>query len=272
MNYFIIENNKQQGPFSLQELNDKNLTPDRLVWTEGMADWNPAGDVEELKSILRPSPLTPPDIPGQKKDSCLKRLLIVFAGLLVAMLVAMAVSCPDKQAHKNAISEKVMLGIQKSAKNNGGMFGAGLQFVHNILNERMFDTMLNAMLDYESYIIFSKGSVNFDGKSHTISYGVFGKVFTLNEDDVAKYIDQNKPFANVNSPENTGQTAQKQPKDGKTATSDPLGDIQTELVGAMGRIVKKQMTENADSTSSEALGQIIDGVTDLIIGGIQKAQ
>ncbi|MBR7043915.1 MAG: DUF4339 domain-containing protein, partial [Prevotella sp.] len=175
MKYFIIEDNAVQGPYSIEELREKAITPDRLVWSEDMVDWTPASKVEALQGILQQPPITPPDIPKQKKDSCLKRFLIIFGILFVALLIAMAVSCPDKEAHKKAIAQNVIRGIQKSSENNNDMFGAGLQLVQNVLTERVFDTMLTGMLDYRSYLFFSKGSVTLDGKPHTISYGISAK-------------------------------------------------------------------------------------------------
>ena len=48
---------------------------------------------------------------------------------------------------------------------------------------------------------------------------------------------------------------------------DNLGD---ELVGTMGQLVKKQMTERTDSATGDALERIIDGVTDIIKNGIRE--
>ncbi len=277
MKYFIIEDNAPQGPYSIEELREKAITPDRLVWSEDMVDWTPAGKVEALQGILQQPPITPPDIPKQKKDSCLKRFLTVFGILFVALLIAMAISCPDKEAHKKAIAQNVIRGIQKSSENNNDMFGVGLQLVQNVLTERVFDTMLTGMLDYRSYLFFSKGSVTLDGKPHAISYGLFGKVFTMNEDDVSKYIDQNNPFANLKTADTIGKTTESGGKilpetTGNTNSDDLINDIETELVGAVGRIVKKQMTERTDSATGEALERIVDGVTDIIKGGINKTE
>ena len=53
MEYFIIDKNGQQaGPFSLDQLAQKAITPETLVWAQGMADWTPAWKVEELKTVL----------------------------------------------------------------------------------------------------------------------------------------------------------------------------------------------------------------------------
>ena len=57
-NYFIVENNKQAGPFSLEQLAAKGITPETNVWTDGMANWTPASQVSELQFLFAPQ--TPP--------------------------------------------------------------------------------------------------------------------------------------------------------------------------------------------------------------------
>ena len=53
MEFFIIDRNGQQaGPFSFDQLVQKGISPETLVWKQGMADWAPAWKVEELKAVL----------------------------------------------------------------------------------------------------------------------------------------------------------------------------------------------------------------------------
>lgn len=50
---FIIDRNGQQaGPFSFDQLVQKGISPETLVWKQGMADWTPAWKVEELRAVL----------------------------------------------------------------------------------------------------------------------------------------------------------------------------------------------------------------------------
>ena len=65
MKYFIVENNKQAGPFSIYELKDKGIGSETLVWAEGMTDWMPAWKVEELRNFLfnTKDTSTPPPLP-----------------------------------------------------------------------------------------------------------------------------------------------------------------------------------------------------------------
>ena len=56
MEYFIIENNGQQaGPFSLEQLVQKAITPETLVWAQGMKDWTPAWKMQKEHQQMQPA-------------------------------------------------------------------------------------------------------------------------------------------------------------------------------------------------------------------------
>lgn len=50
--YYIVENNQRSGPFSYDQLAARGISSSTEVWTEGMSNWMPAGDVPELQSII----------------------------------------------------------------------------------------------------------------------------------------------------------------------------------------------------------------------------
>ena len=52
MKYYIGENGSPVGPFSVSELIARGITPDTLVWQEGMIDWKKASNVPELAAAL----------------------------------------------------------------------------------------------------------------------------------------------------------------------------------------------------------------------------
>jgi membrane protease subunit (stomatin/prohibitin family) len=58
--YFVALNNQQAGPFPMDELQRQaqsgQLTPATLVWTQGMANWIPAGEVAELHALFASAP------------------------------------------------------------------------------------------------------------------------------------------------------------------------------------------------------------------------
>lgn len=72
MEYFIIENGKQAGPYTIDQLFQKHITSETLVWTNGMTAWTPAWQVGELKYILNAENATgsvPPPYPGDTTSS-----------------------------------------------------------------------------------------------------------------------------------------------------------------------------------------------------------
>lgn len=52
MNYFIIQNGQQAGPFSVDQLRTMGITGTTPVWAPGFTDWTTAGAVAELQSII----------------------------------------------------------------------------------------------------------------------------------------------------------------------------------------------------------------------------
>ncbi|MBN2181937.1 MAG: SPFH domain-containing protein [Sedimentisphaerales bacterium] len=59
--YYVVIGGQQAGPFDIsvlqKQVQDGQLTPQTLVWRNGMTDWLPAVQVEELKNIFGPPPL-----------------------------------------------------------------------------------------------------------------------------------------------------------------------------------------------------------------------
>jgi uncharacterized protein YaiI (UPF0178 family) len=50
--FYVSVNNRQAGPFNQNQLQQmiqrRDLTRDTLVWTDGMAEWTPAGKVRDF--------------------------------------------------------------------------------------------------------------------------------------------------------------------------------------------------------------------------------
>lgn len=62
--YFIVNNNSKEGPYSIDELKNKNIDQNTLVWHKGLTEWVTASEVEKIKELLNEEP---PPIPGQNK-------------------------------------------------------------------------------------------------------------------------------------------------------------------------------------------------------------
>lgn len=52
-NYFYLDaSNAQHGPVPAEKLLENGVNANSMVWTEGMANWTPAGEVQELKTLF----------------------------------------------------------------------------------------------------------------------------------------------------------------------------------------------------------------------------
>lgn len=71
--FYYSDGVNQYGPFTLEELKEKNLSRNTLVWFSEMEDWKPAGEVPEFKTLFEqsPPPLSQPEVSlsGKTLDS-----------------------------------------------------------------------------------------------------------------------------------------------------------------------------------------------------------
>jgi type IV pilus assembly protein PilA len=56
MTFYVADGDQQRGPFAVNELRAQGVGPDTLVWREGMAAWEPAHAVAELRGLFAPTP------------------------------------------------------------------------------------------------------------------------------------------------------------------------------------------------------------------------
>jgi hypothetical protein len=59
--YFYLSGKEQKGPLSSEDLKNLNLSSSTLIWTEGLENWKPLSEIEELTSKSTPPP-PPPSI------------------------------------------------------------------------------------------------------------------------------------------------------------------------------------------------------------------
>ncbi len=53
--WYLYIDDHQEGPFTYLELSkDDRLTPETFAWKEGMEDWKPIAEIEELKKLVDP--------------------------------------------------------------------------------------------------------------------------------------------------------------------------------------------------------------------------
>lgn len=101
--YFIYQNGEQSGPFFIEELENKKIGREILVWTEGLTDWQKAENIEELNSLFKtvPPPIqrfAPPaaerenpyiqQLETSKKGSSTIKKVGIFLGITILLFVS----------------------------------------------------------------------------------------------------------------------------------------------------------------------------------------
>lgn len=238
MEFFIIDRNGQQaGPFSFDQLVQKGISPETLVWKQGMADWTPAWKVEELRAVLEAAEANQSNqnilnIQKQegvqqgfqqganqqqdyqkaqqeayqqgfqqgaamnsnfqqqpkKKTSHFAMKLVI--GLIIFILAIFAVTNPGADAHKEKVRTEASKALEKAVgSTDNNFFSQALRSVAQMMAGSIMDEAMNQLFEYHNYIVCSTGSVEFNGKPHTVSFGILGNVYTMNADDMVKALE-----------------------------------------------------------------------------------
>lgn len=96
-NYYLHNGKQQLGPFSLEQLKDKQLSNDTPVWSNDLPDWTKAGEVPELQELLinnTPPPFSTSVPPIQKISKSEKAGFRIgkFLGWTGIIIVVIAIS------------------------------------------------------------------------------------------------------------------------------------------------------------------------------------
>ena len=295
MEYFIIANNGQQaGPFSQAQLGQKAISPETLVWKQGMADWTPAWKVEELRTVLEAVEANKPNSTNQqenqepqqqtseqaqqqayqqaqqqayqqgfqqgatmnanfqqqpkKRKSHMAIKLII--GLIVFIIAVFAVSNPGADAHKEKVRTEVGKAIEKATStSDNNFFSQALRSVAKMMAGSVMDEAMNQLFEYHNYIVCSKGTVEFNGKQHTVSFGILGTVYTMNADDMVKALEgaDNLQLEEMNSSSSDDTSS----IDEATSSSDD-----TSADEGFGAKVQKRLEDKANQAMDKAADKV----------------
>lgn len=287
MNYFIVSEGKQQGPYTVAELQARHITSDTLVWGEGMESWLPAWQVEELKAIVgegsrlpEPPPVggdeprqpigggesRQPAAPPQSRQPAAeghrhghKGLLAVVVLLLVVAI--MALTNPDRRDHSQAISREVTGALTSVADSAGlsddpiaqGFLMIGQAFAGNIV-----DAAVNNLLRYNNYVVLSVGQIDFQGKTYTVSVGLLGHVWTMDRDEMVKAVESNGRIE-------VSRIINDHIDRGASAASKMVTDVMDSAAGQLSRQADKVVRELTSGIKGEVdkeVGRQIDQVAD----------
>ena len=301
MKYFIIDNNEQRGPFTIEELYHLHITSETLVWNETMTDWTPAWKVQELKYILEqqhqsPTPPTfnQPDnsrqsatsqdgrerIQGQgtqsegnfthhqqndtlvkKKDHSKTALLACIVGILLIALFSS--TCPNKKKHTEAIKSEITSVIDKIQENNDkqDLFSMGFDLIAKTVTSNLVNTILDQSLQIKSYILFNKGVITFNGEEHTVSYGLLGHVFTVGDEDILKALDKDENGETENAPVLDKKDSDKQSVSENKDTSIKETDKDDKNLSSVGKELKNKVITSVGDRVKEKIQEDNDSTT-----------
>lgn len=290
MEYFIIENGKQAGPFSAKELIDnKHITSETLVWANGLADWTPAWKVEELEvlfeeakaqsELYQKSTVVPPPVPPvepqqsfvaevPKKSNTPK---LIAAVVVAALFIAMMVTNPSKEEHKEAIKGVLTELLDKTNSeqiDDNDFMKMGMSMIAQFFAGPVVDNALNSMLDVHNYLIFSRGEVNLGGKSHTVSYGFMGHVYTLNADDVKKAFEMVESKSETKE-ESTSATYNDGNVADDAAANDEAADANDAIDDFTDKVTKK-VTKKVTDKVNEKIDEKLNEAADSTEGFVNK--
>ena len=279
MKYFILDSNsQQQGPFTIYELKDRGINEQTLVWAEGMENWQPAWQVEEIKRLLFDQPAGTPPPPPHSTDSFSQttprqpmspqpqqshRALIAGIIIAVVVLVVLAITNPDRRQHTDAIA-RAFTEVFDNEMDKSGISDSALGEIGNMIADRMTASMVDQLLDYHNYIIFSKSTITIADKSYTVSWGLLGRVFTVSNDRLSQKLEKRLHLPTIDR-ESTVVKETTAP-DGTTSIDSTTVSRKgaEKIVDGVSDIVKDQVEQNTDSATSSTINKLIDDVKSLL--------
>lgn len=289
MEFFIIDRNGQQaGPFSFDQLVQKGISPETLVWKQGMADWTPAWKVEDLKAVLEAiranqqqnyqkaqqeayqqgfqqgaamhSNFQQQPKKNKKKSHFAMKMVI---GLIIFILAIFAVTNPSADAHKEKVRTEASKAVEKAVgSTDNNFFSQALRSVAKMMAGSMMDEAMNQLFEYHNYIVCSTGSVEFNGKPHTVSFGILGNVYTMNADDMVKALESADNLHIEESESNASSDAPNM--DGSDSEANVNEDQADRDEGSFSTKMQKKLEEKANQAFDKAADKVSKKVEEKI--------
>lgn len=115
----------------------------------------------------------------------MKKLLT--AVIVVAIIVAMACTCPDNDAHQAAVKKEVKTAITDEM---GKVAGSTITFYASLVTNLAANLAVDKMVDVKNYGILSVGTVTWGNDTHVVSVGAFGHVFPVGHEFMEKKLEE----------------------------------------------------------------------------------
>lgn len=302
MEFFIIDRNGQQaGPFCFDQLVQKGISPETLVWKQGMADWTPAWKVEELKAVLEAVEANQSNQKVQSNQKAQQQdyqkaqqeayqqgfqqgaamnsnfqqqpkkkshfAIKMVIGLIIFILAIFAITNPSADAHKEKVRTEASKAVEKAVgSTDNNFFSQALRSVAKMMAGSMMDEAMNQLFEYHNYIVCSTGSVEFNGKQHTVSFGILGNVYTMNADDMVKALESADNLHIEESESNvSSDTPNMDSSDSEDQADSDEGSLSTRMQKKLEEKANQAFDKAADKVSrkvEEKINQKLDETTD----------
>ena len=291
MEFFIIDHNGQQaGPFSFDQLVQKGISPETLVWKQGMADWTPAWKVEDLKAVLeairanqqqdyqkaqqeayqqgfQQGAAMNSNFQQQPKKKTSHFAMKMVIGLIIFILALFAITNPGADAHKEKVRTEASKAVEKAVgSTDNNFFSQALRSVAKMMAGSVMDEAMNQLFEYHNYIVCSTGSVEFNGKQHTVSFGILGNVYTMNADDMVKALESADNLHIEESESNvSSDTPNMDSSDSEDQADSDEGSFSTRMQKKLEEKANQAFDKAADKVSKkveEKINQKLDETTD----------
>lgn len=295
MEFFIIDHNGQQaGPFSFNQLVQKGISPETLVWKQGMADWTPAWKVEELRAVLeairanqqqaqqqdyqkaqqeayqqgfQQGAAMNSNFQQQPKKKTSHFAIKMVIGLIIFILAIFAITNPSADAHKEKVRTEASKAVEKAVgSTDNNFFSQALRSVAKMMAGSVMDEAMNQLFEYHNYIVCSTGSVEFNGKQHTVSFGILGNVYTMNADDMVKALESADNLHIEESESNvSSDTPNMDSSDSEDQADSDEGSFSTRMQKKLEEKANQAFDKAADKVSKkveEKINQKLEETTD----------
>lgn len=325
MEFFIIDRNGQQaGPFSFDQLVQKGISPETLVWKQGMADWTPAWKVEDLRAVLEAVEANQSNRNAQKQEGVFQQqgakqqqsfqqgakqqqdyqkaqqqdyqkvqqeayqqgfqqgaamhsnfqqlpkkkktshfAIKMVIGLIIFILAIFAITNPSADAHKEKVRTEASKAVEKAVgSTDNNFFSQALRSVAKMMAGSVMDEAMNQLFEYHNYIVCSTGSVDFNGKPHTVSFGILGNVYTMNADDMVKALES---ADNLHIEESESNVSSDTPNtDGSDSEANVNEDQADSDEGSLSTKMQKKLEEKANQAFDKAADKVSKKVEEKI--------
>lgn len=310
MEFFIIDHNGQQaGPYSFDQLVQKGISPETLVWKQGMADWTPAWKVEDLRAVLEAIEANQSNQNAQKQEGVQQGFpqganqqqdyqkaqqeayqqgfqqgaamnsnfqqqpkknkkkshfaMKIVIGLIIFILAIFAITNPSADAHKEKVRTEASKAVEKAVgSTDNNFFSQALRSVAKMMAGSMMDEAMNQLFEYHNYIVCSTGSVEFNGKPHTVSFGILGNVYTMNADDMVKALES---ADNLHIEESESNVSSDTPNmDGSDSETNVNEDQANSDEGSFSTRMQKKLEEKANQAFDKAADKVSKKVEEKI--------